>query len=541
MIESIYQILAEFGYTHPLHPTLTHLPIGMAMGTFIFALVALIFRKTGLSRTARHCAVLALIAAGPTALLGLMDWQHFYGGAFLLPIKMKLVLAGVLIICLFLAVVFSVREEELSKKVISLYVACLLVVVALGYFGGELVYSVKGPTAELSEAPAQTYVSGTVTTADGRVVASGAVALEKGELHNNAFLAGGAIGPNGTFRIPLPSGGPWGLHVYSEKYIYFPLQIQVTEGVDNDVPAILPVDGTTADDPRISNIQFRKLSDQAFIISMQVDDPNNNLGPQMLAIDAKRFKSYRLLPKDGDLADVKADFPNGEYVSPSIPLPLDKEDLRDWLLVVADHQCSNGAVHNGLGQSVFKPTTEHSEVPICEVPGVWRTNYDELYRFSQTPSGKLKGEQFDGNVFIDEMEQNGDRLSIGFRFEGMQGKGDLKLHCQSNEVSLKGTFKTPDRSVDWIFTKVKNAHAARTGETLFSANCSACHFPDRKDQKVGPGLLGLFTNPKLPQSGMPATEENIRRKIINGGDKMPPFKHLTKEELKAIVDYLKTL
>ena len=95
---------------------------------------------------------------------------------------------------------------------------------------------------------AQTYVSGKVITADGMVVASGAVALEKGELHNNAFLSGGAIGPDGTFKIPLPSGGPWGLHVYSENYIYFPLQVQIKEGVDNDVPVILPVDGTTADD-----------------------------------------------------------------------------------------------------------------------------------------------------------------------------------------------------------------------------------------------------------------------------------------------------
>jgi hypothetical protein len=36
----------------------------------------------------------------------------------------------------------------------------------------------------------KTYVSGKVITADGMVVASGAVALEKGKLHNNAFLAG---------------------------------------------------------------------------------------------------------------------------------------------------------------------------------------------------------------------------------------------------------------------------------------------------------------------------------------------------------------
>jgi uncharacterized membrane protein/cytochrome c5 len=541
MIESIYQTLANFGYTHPLHPTLTHLPIGLVMGSFFFALAALIFHRTSLSQSARHCAVLALLAAFPTVLLGLMDWQHFYGGAFLFPIMMKLVLAGILIVLLVLAVVFGIRGEKLSKNVISLYVACLLVVVALGYFGGELVYGTKRPAAELSEAPAQTYVSGTVTTADGRVVASGAVALEKGELHNNAFLAGGAIGPNGTFKIPLPSGGPWGLHVYSEKYIYFPLQIQVVAGVDNDVPAILPVDGTTADDPRISNIQFKKISEQAFQISMQVDDPDNNLGPQMLAIDAKRFKSYRLLPKDGDLADVKANFPRGEYVSPLIPVALDQEDLRDWLLVVADHQCSNGVVYNGLGQSVFQPTTEHSETLNCEVPGIWKTNYDELYRFSQAAPGELKGEQFEGSVFIDKMEQKGDQLSIAFRFEGMKGKGELKLHCQANEILLKGIFQTPDRSVDWVFTKLKNPPAALTGERLFSANCSACHFPDRKDPKVGPGLLGLFKKPKLPQSGLPATEENIRRRIINGGEKMPPFKHLTEEELKAVVDYLKTL
>ncbi|MBT8368832.1 MAG: hypothetical protein KJP23_29415, partial [Deltaproteobacteria bacterium] len=121
----------------------------------------------------------------------------------------------------------------------------------------------------------QTYVSGKVITADGMAVASGTVALEKGELHNNAFLVGGAIGPDGTFKIPLPSGGPWGLHVYSEKYIYFPLQLQIKAGVDNDIPVILPVDGNPGDDPTISDIRFNKISDQVFAITMQVDDPNN--------------------------------------------------------------------------------------------------------------------------------------------------------------------------------------------------------------------------------------------------------------------------
>ena len=388
---------------------------------------------------------------------------------------------------------------------------------------------------------AQTTVSGKVITSDGMVVSSGVVALEKGELHNNAFLTGGAIGSDGTFKIPLPSGGPWGLHVYSENYIYFPLQIQITAGADNDIPVILPVDGTTADDPRISNIQFKKLSDQVFQITMQVDDADDNLGPQMLAVDTKRFKSYRLVPKDGDLKDMKANFPRGEYVSPSIPVALDGEDLKDWLFVVADHQCSNGSIYNGFGQSIFKPVVAHSETLSCDIPGIWKSNFDKVYQFSQPSPGELTGSQFEGNLLIDKMEQKGDRLAIAFRFEGKEGSADLKLNCRENEVLLKGTFQYPDRSGDWVFSKLKNAEAVLSGEKIFEANCSACHFFDRQDKKVGPGLKGLFKRSKLPDSGLPVTAENVKERIVNGGDKMPPFRHLKDVELKAIVEYLKKL
>ena len=392
-----------------------------------------------------------------------------------------------------------------------------------------------------TEAWAQTYVSGKVITADGMVVASGAVALEKGELHNNAFLAGGAIGTDGTFKIPLPSGGPWGLHVYSQKYIYFPLQVQIKAGVDNDIPVILPVDGTAADDPKISKIRFNKLSDQVFQISMRVDDPSNNLGPQMLAIDTKRFKSYRLVPKAGDLKDMKADFPTGEYVSPFIPVALDGEDLNDWLFAVADHQCSNGAIYSGKGRSVFQPAVAHSETLACEVPGIWKSNFDKVYQFSQTAPGAFAGEQFEGSLIIEKMTQTGDNLSIAFGFEGRKGRAELKLRCQDQEVLLRGTFQFPDSSGNWVFAKLKNAKAALSGAKLFEANCAICHYHDRKDKKVGPGLSGLFKNPKLPDSGQPVSEEIVRERIVNGGDKMPPFKHLNEDELKAVVDYLKAL
>jgi mono/diheme cytochrome c family protein len=387
----------------------------------------------------------------------------------------------------------------------------------------------------------QTYVSGKVITSDGMVVASGAVALEMGELHNNAFRAGGEIKADGTFKIPLPSGGPWGLHVYCEKYLYFPLQIQVAEGINNEIPVILPVDGSTGDDPRISNIRFSKITGQVFQITMQVDDSNNNLGPQMLAIDTKRFKSYRLKPKAGDLQDKKADFPTGGYVSPFIPLALDGEDLKNWLIAAADHQCSTGPIYNGLGQSVFKPPVPNTEKLICEVPGIWKSNFGKVYSFSQTVPGAFRGEEFGGDVIIAKIEQKSATIFVDYRFKEENGKAKLQLHCQENSVVIKGTFNLPDRSGEWIFTKLKNARTAPAGKDLFAANCSVCHYPDRKDTKVGPGLLGLFSNPKLPYSGLPPSEKNLRKQIVNGGKKMPPFKHLKDEQISAIIDYLKTL
>ena len=151
MIESIYKTLAEFGYAHPLHPALAHLPIGMVTGAFLFALLALIFNRTGLARTARHCSVLALVAAIPTALLGLMDWQHFYGGSLLFPIEMKIFLASVLGVLLFIALIFGFFGERFSRVLVLMYLLCLFSVIGLGYFGGELVYGTRVPASGVSE------------------------------------------------------------------------------------------------------------------------------------------------------------------------------------------------------------------------------------------------------------------------------------------------------------------------------------------------------------------------------------------------------
>jgi mono/diheme cytochrome c family protein len=156
MIESIYQILAKIGYTHPLHPPFTHLPAGLIIGAFIFALLAWIFNRKSLAQTARHCMVLSLVTAVPTVLLGLMDWQHRFGGAYLFEIKMKMVFTGILLFLLLVAVVFAALSGTFTRTVVAIYALCLLTVIGLGYFGGELVYGTKtAPKAEATGLAAQ--------------------------------------------------------------------------------------------------------------------------------------------------------------------------------------------------------------------------------------------------------------------------------------------------------------------------------------------------------------------------------------------------
>ncbi len=147
MIESIYQLLARIGYTHPLHPPATHLPAGLIIGGFLFALFAWIFNRKNVAQSARHCFILALIMAIPTILLGLMDWQQRFGGAYLFEIRMKLVLAGILLFLLLVAVVYSALAGGFTKTLVAIYALCLLTVIGLGYFGGELVYGTREPAA----------------------------------------------------------------------------------------------------------------------------------------------------------------------------------------------------------------------------------------------------------------------------------------------------------------------------------------------------------------------------------------------------------
>ncbi len=76
---------------------------------------------------------------------------------------------------------------------------------------------------------------------------------------------------------------------------------------------------------------------------------------------------------------------------------------------------------------------------------------------------------------------------------------------------------------------------------VFSQNCSACHLTDSTAVKIGPGLKGVFKGDTFPVSDLPVSAENFRKQLQAPFDKMPPFGHLTPEQVEALIAYLKTL
>ncbi len=140
MIDSLYQWLAAVGFKDPLHAPITHFPIGLAIGALLFFLGALIFGRKSLVLTARHVAVLAFLFAFPTILFGVFDWLHFFKGVLLTEIKIKMILAAVVLVVLAAGIILGSEIKVRTVSLLIVYALASVAVIGLGWFGGRLVY-----------------------------------------------------------------------------------------------------------------------------------------------------------------------------------------------------------------------------------------------------------------------------------------------------------------------------------------------------------------------------------------------------------------
>jgi uncharacterized membrane protein len=140
MTEIIFEFLNKVGFTHPVHPALTHIPMGMIMGAVTFRMVSFIPKFRMLAKTGYHCIVLGLLGMFPTAFAGYLDWQHTFGGEWEFLIILKMVLAVILTIVLAAIVIMDDPEIPKFDKRTMFYLLTVLLAIGLGFSGGELQY-----------------------------------------------------------------------------------------------------------------------------------------------------------------------------------------------------------------------------------------------------------------------------------------------------------------------------------------------------------------------------------------------------------------
>ena len=95
-------------------------------------------------------------------------------------------------------------------------------------------------------------------------------------------------------------------------------------------------------------------------------------------------------------------------------------------------------------------------------------------------------------------------------------------------------------TVSLLFAQAKPD--ASKGNETFDEQCSACHYADSLDTKVGPGLKWLYSKGKLDSNGKAVNDASVLEKVNSGGKSMPAYKTtLTEEDKVNLLAYLKTL
>ncbi len=187
---------------------------------------------------------------------------------------------------------------------------------------------------------ARTVITGIVKSKSGQALA-GLALLEKGELHGNVWDRGTLVDANGRFTIELPEGGQYGLHVYASGYLYTPQAVRVERDKTLEVTVTLVPEPTRANDPIIKHAGFfpwEARQGKVTFVKLEVSDPNDDLGPQVMAFNAVTGRVYAMDPPR-KVRNLKANFPQGVY---QVEVDTSQAPInpRDWYFVVADHKCN---------------------------------------------------------------------------------------------------------------------------------------------------------------------------------------------------------
>lgn len=119
----------------------------------------------------------------------------------------------------------------------------------------------------------------------------------------------------------------------------------------------------------------------------------------------------------------------------------------------------------------------------------------------------------------------------------------MKRFVSSALMFLMCVFLVLAQTKDKSRKETKKAPAANVGvgQAQFKEKCAVCHWPDKTDKRIGPGMKGLYKRGKLFDE-RPVNDANVRDVILKGGGKMVGFEDsLDAKQVDALIAYLKTL
>ncbi len=80
------------------------------------------------------------------------------------------------------------------------------------------------------------------------------------------------------------------------------------------------------------------------------------------------------------------------------------------------------------------------------------------------------------------------------------------------------------------------------GRKIYDSHCDRCHNPYSTRGRKGPGLKGVFKQPYLSLSGLPANDERVTDIIRLGRKEMPGYSQtLSPQDIEELLAYLHTL
>lgn len=80
------------------------------------------------------------------------------------------------------------------------------------------------------------------------------------------------------------------------------------------------------------------------------------------------------------------------------------------------------------------------------------------------------------------------------------------------------------------------------GRRIYDDRCDRCHEPYSTRDKKGHSMKGVFSKQYLPQSGLPANEQQIGDIVRYGRNNMPSFgRVLSQQQIDELLAYMHTL